>query len=74
MRLDETLLLSRKNAMFYAGQLGDEKFDAQVAPHVRTKRIGSRTYYLRKDIDRWAGLDTSTEDSHLSSATLLDRL
>ncbi len=74
MRLDEAALLSRKNAMFYAGQLGDEKFDAQVAPHVRTKRIGSRLYYMRKDIDRWAGLDTSSEEPHLPARTLLDRL
>lgn len=74
MRLDETLLLSRKNAMFYAGQLGEEKFDAQVAPHVRTKRIGSRVYYVRADIDRWAGLDPSTESDHIPARTLLDRL
>lgn len=74
MKLEEAALLSRTNARFYAGQLGEDKFDAHVAPHIRSKVIGSRRYYVRADIDRWLGLDPSTADPQVSRETILDRL
>lgn len=74
MKLSEAVLLSKRNARFYAGQLGEEKFERCVAPHVRTKKVGDRVLYFRADIDRWAGVDKSSAKSHAQVQTLLDRL
>lgn len=51
--LDQCRLLSRTNARQYVGGLGEETFDREVAPHVRSRRIGAKRYYLRDDLDAW---------------------
>lgn len=53
IRLDECGLLSRRNAMRYCGQLGEERFDRVVAPHCRPRFIGQERFYLREDLDAW---------------------
>lgn len=52
--LDECALLTRRNAMRYCGQLGDERFDREVAPRCRPRFIGQERFYLREDLDAWA--------------------
>jgi hypothetical protein len=54
IRLDECALLSRRNAMRYCGQLGDERFDREVAPRCTPRFIGQERFYLREDLDAWA--------------------
>lgn len=57
IRLDECALLSRRNAMRYCGQLGEERFDREVAPRCVPRYIGQERFYQRLDLDRWiAGL------------------
>lgn len=53
IRLDECGLLSRRNAMAYCGQLGDERFDREVMPHCTPRYIGQERFYDREDLDRW---------------------
>jgi len=52
--LDQCALLTRRNAMRYCGQLGDERFDREVAPRCRPRFIGQERFYLREDLDAWA--------------------
>lgn len=49
--LGECGLLTCKNAMRYCGQLGDERFDREVAPCCRPRLIGQERFYLREDLD-----------------------
>lgn len=49
--LGECGLLTRKNAMRYCGQLGDERFDREVALRCRPRFIGQERFYLRQDLD-----------------------
>ncbi len=51
--LGECGLLSRRNAMRYCGQLGEERFDREVAPVCRPRYIGQERFYLREDLDAW---------------------
>jgi hypothetical protein len=51
--LSECGLLTPKNARFYCGQLGEEKFDRCVARYVRAVLLGGRRFYRRRDLDRW---------------------
>lgn len=51
--LDECRLLTRRNAMRYCGQLGDERFDREVAPQCSARYIGQERFYDRQDLDRW---------------------
>lgn len=51
--LGECGLLTRKNAMRYCGQLGDERFDREVVPRCRPRFIGQERFYLREDLDAW---------------------
>lgn len=74
MKLSEAALLTRKNARFYAGQLGEEKFDRVVAPHVRCRRLGGQRYYVRKDIDAWLSLDASGNTVDNTFQTMLNRM
>lgn len=53
IRLDECGLLTRRNAMRYCGQIGDERFDREVAPVCAPRYIGQERFYLRADLDRW---------------------
>ena len=53
IRLDECGLLSRRNAMQYCGQLGEERFDREVAPRCAPRYIGQERFYQRQDLDRW---------------------
>jgi len=53
IRMDECGLLTRRNAMRYCGQLGDERFDREVAPRCEPRYIGQERFYLRQDLDRW---------------------
>jgi hypothetical protein len=53
IRLDECGLLSRRNAMRYCGQLGEERFDREVAPHCAPRYIGQERFYDRDDLDAW---------------------
>lgn len=53
IRLDECGLLSRRNAMRYCGQLGEERFDREVAPRCAPRYIGQERFYQRQDLDRW---------------------
>jgi hypothetical protein len=46
-------LLTRRNAMFYCGQLGKERFDREVATACQPRYIGLERFYLRTDLDRW---------------------
>jgi hypothetical protein len=46
-------LLSKADARQYVGGLGEETFKREVEPHVRSRLIGSRRYYLRDDLDAW---------------------
>lgn len=52
--LDECRLLTRRNAMRYCGQLGEERFDREVAPVCAPRYIGQERFYDRQDLDRWA--------------------
>jgi hypothetical protein len=74
MKLSDAALLTPKNARFYVGQLGEEKFNQLVAPHLKWKTIGGRRYAVRRSIDVWLGIDKSSEQDHLDAQTLLDRL
>src|SRR5262249_17141739 len=53
IRLDECGLLTRRNAMRYCGQLGDERFDREVVPACMPRFIGHERFYSRQDLDRW---------------------
>jgi hypothetical protein len=46
-------LLTRRNAMAYCGQLGEERFDREVAPHCPPRFIGQERFYDRDDLDAW---------------------
>ena len=46
-------LLTRRNAMRYCGQLGDERFDREVAPRCPPRYIGQERFYDRDDLDAW---------------------
>jgi hypothetical protein len=46
-------LLTRRNAMRYCGQLGDERFAREVAPTCTPRYIGQERFYARQDLDRW---------------------
>ena len=51
--LGECGLLTWRNAMRYCGQLGEERFDREVAPRCRPRYIGQERFYLRDDLDVW---------------------
>ena len=46
-------LLTRRNAMRYCGQIGDERFDREVVPHCPPRYIGQERFYDRDDLDAW---------------------
>lgn len=52
--LGECALLTRRNAMRYCGQLGEERFDREVVPNCRPRYIGHERFYLREDLDAWS--------------------
>jgi hypothetical protein len=55
--IGECGLLSRRNAMRYCGQLGEERFDREVAPHCPPRYIGQERFYDLDDLRTWkAGL------------------
>ncbi len=51
--IGECGLLTRRNAMAYCGQLGDERFDREVAPYCPPRFIGQERFYDRDDLDVW---------------------
>jgi hypothetical protein len=51
--IGECGLLNRRNAMLYCGQLGEERFDREVAPHCPPRFIGQERFYDRGDLDAW---------------------
>jgi hypothetical protein len=53
IRLDECGLLSRRNAMLWCGQIGDERFDREVAPYCTPRYIGHERFYDLDDLRRW---------------------
>jgi hypothetical protein len=62
--LSDCGLLSRRNARRYCGCLGEETFDREVGPHVRTTLLGSRRFYSRKELDAWIdGLGQPSKES-----------
>jgi hypothetical protein len=39
--------------MRYCGQLGEERFDREVAPRCAPRYIGQELFYDRADLDAW---------------------
>jgi hypothetical protein len=57
IRLDECGLLTRRNAMRWCGQIGEERFDREVAPLCAPRYIGQERFYDLDDLRAWkAGL------------------
>ncbi len=55
--IGECGLLSRRNAMRWCGQLGEERFDREVAPRCAPRYIGQERFYDIDDLKAWkAGL------------------
>lgn len=55
--IGECGLLSRRNAMRWCGQLGEERFDREVAPRCAPRYIGQERFYDIDDLRAWkAGL------------------
>lgn len=50
-------LMKPATARAYLDNMGREKFRAQVAPHLTTRTIGERSYYLKAQLDQFLGLD-----------------
>jgi hypothetical protein len=46
-------LLTCRNAIAYCGQLGEERFDREVAPYCPPRFIGQERFYDRDDLDAW---------------------
>jgi len=74
MAVSEAVLLSRADARTYCGCLGEQRFDREVGPHVTPKLIGSERFYLRQQLDAWAGVDGQKSDTHLYSADWIDKV
>jgi hypothetical protein len=53
IRLDECGLLTRRNAMRWCGQLGDERFDREVVPVCAPRYIGQERFYSIDDLRAW---------------------
>lgn len=53
IRLDECGLLSRRNAMLWCGQLGEERFDREVMPYCAPRYIGQERFYDLDDLRAW---------------------
>lgn len=46
-------LLTRRNAMRWCGQMGEERFDREVVPHCTPRFIGQERFYDLEDLRRW---------------------
>ena len=73
MPMSEAALLSGANARIYCGQLGKERFERVVGPHVTPRLIGKEKFYLRSQLDAWAGLDDSPASDE-QFETILDKM
>lgn len=55
--IGECGLLTRRNAMRWCGQIGEERFDREVAPRCTPRYMGQERFYDLEDLKRWrAGL------------------
>lgn len=46
-------LLTRRNAMRWCGQMGDERFDREVASRCAPRYIGQERFYAIEDLRAW---------------------
>src|SRR4051812_46459345 len=53
IRLDECGLLTRRNAMRWCGQLGEERFDREVVPVCAPRYIGQERFFSLEDLRAW---------------------
>lgn len=69
----ECRLLSRANARRYVGDIGEEKFMNLVRPHLTPRRVGTREYWDRKELDAWVDwLRQAAEKPRMTKQDWLD--
>lgn len=51
--LNDCGLLTRRNAMRWCGQIGDERFDREVSPFCAPRYIGQERFYDLDDLKAW---------------------